>query len=203
MAFLLQGDELGLDHGRLPASGHRDPVALRNPGAAGRDGSRTPVPWSPGPAFGFTSSTPWIPFPADRTDAMTVSVQRADERSHWHATRRLLAARRQLPDLATPAPVRWLDLAPGVVAFARGAVVVAMNTADTERSVAAVAGDLDVVYASREGVQIGQNALVLPPDTSVLARTRAHDRSTPPTTPEAPSRRGRVAVTDPLRERTP
>jgi alpha-glucosidase len=172
MVFLLQGDELGLEHGQLLTSDQRDPVALRNPGAEGRDGSRTPMPWSPGPNFGFTSSTPWIPFPADRTEAMTVSRQRADERSHWHATRRLLAARGQLPDLATATPLRWLDLAPDVVAFARGSVVAAMNTSDEERSCAIDVGRVDVVYASRDGFQVGKDALLLPPDTSVLARIR-------------------------------
>jgi alpha-glucosidase len=190
MAFLLQGDELGLDHGQMRASGHRDPVALRNPGAVGRDGSRTPVPWSPGPAFGFTSATPWIPFPADRTDAMTVSHQRADERSHWNAVRRLLTARRQLRELTTAEPVRWLGLATDVVAFARGPVIVAMNTASEERRCVGNDGHLDVVFASREGVQVSEDALVLPPDTSVLARTQVAPALFVVSTPEHPTRHG-------------
>ena len=130
-AFLYQGEELGLADAPPPAGARQDPVAVLNPGLAGRDGCRTPLPWAPGPGWGFTTAPEsWLPY-GDRTPADTVAVQREDPTSTLHRYRWLLGLRRSL--LAElPDAVEWLDLGPDVVAYRRGPIVVAAN-AGTQR----------------------------------------------------------------------
>ncbi len=118
--FLYQGDELGLPQARVPFDRLRDPFAVAAfDGGSGRDGARTPMPWTAtGPAAGFSaSSDTWLPIdPAHR--ALAVDVQEADGASMLHFTRRLIALRRahaalRLGDaIVLPAP-------PGVLAFER------------------------------------------------------------------------------------
>ena len=134
MPFLFQGEELGLEDGQVPPDEARDPIsAVTGEHAAGRDAARTPMPWAPGPGWGFTTptATPWLTF-GQRSDADTGQVQRSDPRSPLNSYRRLVAARRMLSDAGLlTGPVRWLDEAPpGVLAYERGPVLVAANTAD-------------------------------------------------------------------------
>jgi alpha-glucosidase len=110
-AFVYQGDEIGQGDG----PGHEPPYDR-----AGRDGYRHPMQWDPSPAGGFTDGEPWLPVvdPGERS----VAAQRDDPNSTLSYFRALIALRRELgPDLA------WLDSAAGVLAFARGDHVVAIN----------------------------------------------------------------------------
>ena len=73
---LYYGDELLLPNVEVPEEALRDPVAVTVGPEHGRDGERTPMPWEPGPAYGFTTGEPWLPT-GDR-DGLTVAEQRAD-----------------------------------------------------------------------------------------------------------------------------
>lgn len=99
--FLYQGEELGLPHSTLAFEDLRDPFGLANwPLNPGRDGCRTPFPWqSDAPQLGFSSAArTWLP--VDPTHApLAVDRQLADPLSTLHATRCLLALRRQHPAL--------------------------------------------------------------------------------------------------------
>ncbi len=150
LPFLYQGDEIGLDNGRVDVK--EDPIAVRNEGAVGRDGVRTPVPWSPDePGFGFTTGEPWLPFGSNRDASTTIAAQMDDPTSQWHRTRALLHLRRELDDLRFgPMPI-WLEGHADVVAFARGDAVVAMNAGKVPREVALPAGSWTVVFDTREG----------------------------------------------------
>jgi alpha-glucosidase len=100
---LYQGEELGLPHTDVPFEAMRDPYGLAFwPAFAGRDGARTPMPWSANePHAGFGEGTdPWLPIPAAHR-ALAVDRQRADPSSHLHAWRRFLAWRRTMPALRT------------------------------------------------------------------------------------------------------
>jgi alpha-glucosidase len=44
--LLYQGEELGLENGRVPAGEGADPLGAAEPGQS-RDGARTPMPWRP------------------------------------------------------------------------------------------------------------------------------------------------------------
>ncbi|MTV25083.1 alpha-amylase [Nitriliruptoraceae bacterium ZYF776] len=168
--FLYQGDELGLDDGEVEASHHSDPLAVRNPGAVGRDGSRTPMPWDRGDGFGFTTGEPWLPFGANRHDELTAAAQAGRPGSPLERTRALLATRRQLRDLRGDAPLRWLDAGPDVIAFTRGDVLVAVHVgrdgADADAEVSVDAPDAELVHTSGDGASLRDGTLTLPVDTA-------------------------------------
>ena len=98
---LYYGDELA--HARRPRSPPErmvDPVGLRNdPERPGRDGARTPMPWSDEPGAGFTApgAEPWLPF--GDLAGVNVAAQRADPGSPLHLDPRphRAAARRGRP----------------------------------------------------------------------------------------------------------
>jgi alpha-glucosidase len=164
--FLYQGDELGLDDGLIDTSA--DPMAVRNPTSHSRDGSRTPVPWAPGPGFGFTTGTPWLPFGRNRSDERTAAAQEGDPRSPLERTRALLAVRRELADLRTgPAPT-WLTDEGPIVAFRRGGVVVVAHVAtpgDDSRTWEVPGGAaVTLRHATADGVTLEGGTLRLPPD---------------------------------------
>ena len=113
--FLYQGEELGLADTALR---EQDAVDLD-----GRDGVRTPIPWtSPdeaGPGAGFTAGPrdPWLPIPPEATHA-GVAAQRADPASMFSLYRRLLALRRGSPALRA-GTYRTLAAPEGVYAYER------------------------------------------------------------------------------------
>ena len=164
--FVYQGDELGLDDGVTDDA--EDPIALRNPGAVGRDGSRTPVPWEPGHAFGFTTGDPWLPVGTNRSDASTVAVQDGDPSSWLARTRALLAARRDLADLrGGPAP-EWLETDDAIVAFRRGDTVVAVHVGDGDATLPVAGGTL--AHGTDDEVVVRDDVLHLPPDSAAYVR---------------------------------
>jgi alpha-glucosidase len=113
MAFIYQGDELGMADG--PDGGHD---------RAGRDRHRTPMPWDDSPNAGFTVAEPWltITIPPDGTAA-----------EQFEEPRSVLAWYRTLVELRhdLDGDVEMLDAAPGVVAFRRGRHVIALNLGET------------------------------------------------------------------------
>ncbi len=162
--FLLQGDELGLDASQLPPERRADPVATRG-GGAGRDASRTPMPWSDRPGFGFTTGEPWLPFPTDLDVEHTAARQEVVPDSALARTRRLFTVRRHLPDLLGTAPVEWLHSADDVVAYRRGRTVVAMNLAPTTRPRPGGAALVERYRSSPASPDDGND---IPADTTVL-----------------------------------
>lgn len=118
--YVYQGEELGLADAPLPDSARQDPVFFRSHGEQkGRDAARVPLPWlGTAPPFGFTDSgrAPWLPQPRDWRE-LTVVAQEADPHSTLNLYRTALHLRRDIPD----APLQFLDAAPGLVAFTRGA----------------------------------------------------------------------------------
>ena len=132
VSFLYQGDEIGLTNG--PGI---DPPYDR----AGRDPVRHPMQWDSSPTGGFTSGEPWLP-PVD-PHKRSVADQEEDPDSLLHFYRRLIAFRRELAG-----GFRFLDAAPGVLAFERGDHAVAINTAPETRPAPAIG---DIVHETRRG----------------------------------------------------
>lgn len=97
---LYQGEELGLTEANLAETDLRDPFGIAYwPEFRGRDGSRTPLPWSATAEHaGFTTGTPWLPIPKSHR-ALAVDVQEADDTSLLHEFRRFLHWRRNVPAL--------------------------------------------------------------------------------------------------------
>jgi alpha-glucosidase len=133
-AFVFQGDEIGMADGPGRAG---DPAHPEADDRHGRDPHRHPMQWDATPSGGFTTGTPWLPL----TDpgARNVADQERDPGSLLHLYRDLVAARRTLAG-----PLALLDedpAAPGVLAYARGEHVIALNLG-TEPAPAPAAGAL-------------------------------------------------------------
>lgn len=103
MAFVYQGDEIGLPDG----PGHNPPYDR-----AGRDFARHPMQWEPAPDGGF-GPNPWLP-PVDPL-TRNVADQTADPGSLLNLYRRLIALRRELGD-----GIRFRASAPGTLVYERG-----------------------------------------------------------------------------------
>jgi alpha-glucosidase len=143
VAFLYQGDEIGLTNG----PGVEPPLDR-----AGRDRLRHPMQWEAEPKAGFTTGTPWLP--AVDPDERNVEDQRGDHGSLLELYRCLLELRRGLGG-----GFRLLDAEPGVVAFERGGHTIAVNTSAEQRT--ALGGE--TVLATHEGEK-------LPPHAALIVR---------------------------------
>jgi alpha-glucosidase len=117
--ILYQGEELGLAQAHVPFDRLRDPEAIANwPQTLGRDGSRTPMPWTGEPDGGFGSADPWLPIdPGHLACNVAAQRERSDSALHW--TGELIALRRSSQALREGA-IRLVDEASDqVVAFER------------------------------------------------------------------------------------
>jgi len=116
-AFLYQGQELGLEEVELPDEARQDPIFFRTHGERfGRDGCRVPVPWTRSLA---EWRDPWLPIPADFAER-SVEAQEGRAGSMLEVFRTALALRPH-------GPFGWLPAPPGVLLFARGDVMCAVN----------------------------------------------------------------------------
>jgi alpha-glucosidase len=118
--FLYQGEELGLPQARVPFERLKDPFDIAAfGGEAGRDGARTPMPWTAAPHnAGFsTALETWLPVAAAHVP-LGVAEQEGDPDSMLNFTRRLIALRRASAAL-TRGEARILAAGAGVLAFER------------------------------------------------------------------------------------
>ena len=117
--FIYYGEELGLPQAEVPFERLTDPEAITNwPQTLGRDGARTPMPWTADqPQAGFSSVEPWLPLDP-RHAALAVDRQEADATSMLHATRRLIAFRKSQPALMW-GDMAMLDVGPDLLSFER------------------------------------------------------------------------------------
>jgi alpha-glucosidase len=95
---LYQGDELGLPEAQIAYEDLQDPYGITMwPEFKGRDGCRTPMPWTTNePNAGFGSGKPWLPVPASHV-GLAVDAQNADGLMAFYT--QLLHWRRQQPAL--------------------------------------------------------------------------------------------------------
>ncbi|MDQ2695684.1 MAG: alpha-glucosidase family protein [Pseudomonadota bacterium] len=114
-----QGEELGLTEADLPLEALRDPWGIEfYPMFKGRDGCRTPMPWTADPERGgFTTGTPWLPVWHEHLE-LCVERQEADPDSVLNACRRFLAWRKEHPALIAGDKI-LLDTADPIYAFER------------------------------------------------------------------------------------
>ncbi len=130
--FLYYGEEIGLRNVPIPEEAMQDPIGRTLHPKLCRDGERTPMPWEPGPRFGFSTAEPWLPFGEDAAER-NVSRQRLDRGSILWLYRDLLLLRRRTPALHAGS-YRALDAPDDVFAYERetdgGRAVVALNFGD-------------------------------------------------------------------------
>jgi alpha-glucosidase len=174
VAYIYQGDELGLAQVDVPDAALQDPVWERSGHTdRGRDGCRVPIPWSgTRPPYGFSadSAPTWLPMPDGWSDR-TVDAEDGEPDSMLTLYRRALQLRHTHPALRTDAAtgedrLRWLDSEPGTLAFARPSGLVCVVNASAD-SVALPEGELLLSSAP-----LGADA-TLPADTAAwLVRQR-------------------------------
>ncbi|MEJ1095002.1 MULTISPECIES: alpha-glucosidase [unclassified Pseudoxanthomonas] len=96
---LYQGEELGLPEADVPFEALQDPYGkVFWPKFKGRDGCRTPMPWSGEASAGFSDGQPWLPIP-DAHRAISVAAQESDPHSVLNVVRSFLAWRKRHPAL--------------------------------------------------------------------------------------------------------
>jgi alpha-glucosidase len=117
-----QGDELALTEADIPFEKLQDPYGITFwPEFKGRDGCRTPMPWSSTqPQGGFSAGRdiePWLPVPPEHR-ARAVDVNEADPASPLNALRRFIAWRKTQRCLVD-GDIRFLDAPEPVLALVR------------------------------------------------------------------------------------
>jgi alpha-glucosidase len=163
---LYQGEEIGMADGLVPEGRAVDRM--------GRDGCRTPMQWDGSANAGFcpAGSEPWLPLAAGWEDR-NVAAQEADQDSVHSLYRRLLAARRRHPALAS-GPYRALAAPPGALAFERtapaGRFAVAVNLTGDAIEVPLGRGRVAVATSlGREGEDVGPGVGLGPDEAVVVA----------------------------------
>ncbi|MGQ0837948.1 glycoside hydrolase family 13 protein [Actinokineospora sp.] len=161
VAYLYNGEELGLPNVELPDWALQDPIWERSGHTErGRDGCRVPVPWEGDAApFGFTEGpNSWLPMPPDWA-ALTVEAQLEDPASMLSLYRHALEIRKTNAAFAGH-QLEWYGAPPGCFAFRRkgGGLICALNTSPAP--VPLPPGDIVLASGPMAGTQ-------LPPETSV------------------------------------
>ncbi|MEM0906650.1 MAG: alpha-amylase family glycosyl hydrolase, partial [Pseudomonadota bacterium] len=117
---LYQGEELGLPEADVPYEALQDPYGIRFwPKIKGRDGCRTPMPWTMAENGGFTSAKPWLPVDPAQRD-LAVDQQTNDPNSPLNRARAFLAWRRSEPALLK-GTITFIDTPASITAFIRDA----------------------------------------------------------------------------------
>jgi alpha-glucosidase len=117
--FIYQGEELGLPQAQIAFEHLRDPEAIANwPLTLGRDGARTPLPWtSDAPRPAAAQVQPWLPIAPEHL-ALAADTQESDPDSQLAFTRRVLALRNRNEAL-TRGTIEVLEASDAVLAFVR------------------------------------------------------------------------------------
>ena len=169
---LYYGDELAMRETPIPEDQQQDPWGIRVPGM-GRDGCRTPMPWTPGPGHGFTKPTvmPWLPF-GDDAAIRNVEAQLADDGSPLNFVRRLLGLRRERPSLQTGTIAFINQAAQDVLAYVRETdderTMVAINFADEPRSIPVSATARLLISTDAPNSRIGNGLVEVAPHQAVM-----------------------------------
>lgn len=115
---LYQGEELGLPQADVPFERLQDSFGKTFwPKFKGRDGCRTPMPWTHETHGGFSRAEPWLPVD-DSHISLSVEGQETATGSTLRFAREVLALRKERPELLKGS-IELLDAPDGVLAFAR------------------------------------------------------------------------------------
>ncbi|GIU30324.1 alpha-glucosidase [Shewanella colwelliana] len=114
-----QGEELGLTEVEIGYEQLQDPFGIAFwPMFKGRDGCRTPMPWTNQAKFaGFSDTSPWLPV-CDKHLPLAVEQQEGDADSILNGYRQLLAWRQQHPTLIT-GDIKFIEANDNVLLFER------------------------------------------------------------------------------------
>lgn len=171
--YLYQGEEIGAEQVAIAAAERQDPIHRRSSGQVeGRDGCRTPLPWTElPPGFGFTDAAPWLPFAPDAA-SRNVSALRRSPDSVLAVYRKLLAVRRQVRDRLAE-QVDWLPAPAGCLAIRRaareGPALVTVFNSSRRAANLRLAGRGELGFATSPGAVVDGTRLQVPPESTVWA----------------------------------
>ncbi|HEV7929390.1 MAG TPA: alpha-amylase family glycosyl hydrolase [Nitrosospira sp.] len=115
---LYQGEELGLPEANVPFERLQDPFGKSFwPKFKGRDGCRTPMPWTSAIGCGFSKGEPWLPIDEVHRE-LSVESQELRSSSVLNFARQIIALRKASPELSK-GTLQLLDAPEGVLAFSR------------------------------------------------------------------------------------
>ncbi len=116
---IYQGEELGLTEAYVPFEELQDPYGKAFwPKFKGRDGARTPMPWTPdGPHGGFSGARPWLPVAVEHLPR-AVQEQEHDRASMLNWYRDLIALRKMRPVLQK-GTLQVVEGTPAILSFVR------------------------------------------------------------------------------------
>jgi alpha-glucosidase len=170
--YLYQGEELGLPEATVRPAARQDPIWRRSGGRViGRDGCRTPIPWTlERPGLGFSTGQPWLPFGRGAA-ALAVEVQEADPQSTLTFYRRALSLRRTLRGDLLPGAT-LLPSPRGILAVQRarlagGSLLAVMNTGSRPRQFQLPVPDPGLLLATTGGAEVRRGAVRVPADCTV------------------------------------
>ncbi|MCL1142621.1 alpha-glucosidase [Shewanella gaetbuli] len=114
-----QGEELGLEEATIEYEQLQDPFGIAFwPMFKGRDGCRTPMPWSSNSInAGFSDNKPWLPVPQSHINK-AVDIQEQDNQSTLNSFRHFLAWRKNHSVLIN-GDIEFIDSDAAVLAFVR------------------------------------------------------------------------------------
>ena len=162
LPFLYQGEELGLVDGIVTDDERADPVGADV--SFSRDGSRTPMPWEPGPGLGFSSADKtWLPL-GGRHESDTAAAQHSDRKSYFHRFRALVELRKAHPEL-WESGVEWVDSSTGLVSFRRGEIYVSLNAGDHSVELGVEGTTL---YSTTSSTGSVSTSMLLPPGEAIV-----------------------------------
>ncbi len=118
--FIYQGEELGLPQAEVPFEKLQDPEAIVNwPETLGRDGARTPLPWTDkgNDYSGFSTQEPWLPLTEAHSDkAVTLQNETPDSVLNFY---RNIIALRQSSEALRQGEIAFLQTDKDLLAFTR------------------------------------------------------------------------------------
>jgi alpha-glucosidase len=168
------GDELAMPDAEIPPDRVVDPVGLLgDPERPGRDGARSPMPWTAAPGAGFSAPgvEPWLPL--GKLAGVNVAEQKADPRSALHLTRDLIALRRAEEDLRGGSYEEAV-VEDGLWAYRRGdGFLVALNLGSDPASLPAEGTIAIGTRRERDGEAVARSLLLAPGEGVVLRLARA------------------------------
>ncbi len=172
-ACLYQGEELGLTEAYVAFEDLQDPYGKRFwPRFKGRDGCRTPMPWSAERLNGgFSDAKPWLPVAVEHLSG-AAEAQDGDPASILNAYRRLIAFRKNHPALLK-GEIVIRDAEEHFLSFERiyGDVRLfcAFNLSEGRRAVTLPDGAWSVLEDAPFGPEAEDNTLILPPWQALYA----------------------------------
>lgn len=177
--YIYQGEELGLEDGRVPPDQYQDPQGI-NLGIS-RDPQRTPMPWNAEPNAGFSTARPWLPIPPDYPQ-INAQWQTNKPHSFLSLYRRLIALRRAHEALSV-GDYRSFDAPDGCFVYERALGdsrwLIALNLTHEARQVSFGSGAGMIVVSTYpdQAETVSLDQIDLRPDEGLLIKLLTEVRS--------------------------